>query len=480
MAKILIVDDEPNIAEMLAEFLVEESHTVCTAENSDQALSFLNENNFDIVITDIFMPGLDGVGLLKRIHSFAPDSLVILMTGNPSVESATESVRENAIDYITKPITRGTIKKTVERALQIKLLQDEKKRLEKENRDYRIKLQNRVEEQTRELRKLANAVEQSPVSIFITDFNGKIEYVNPKFSKLTGYSEKEVIGKNPRFLQSGEMPKKAYGQLWKTIKAGNEWRGELHNKKKNGDLYWEDVVISAIRNDKGDISHFLAVKEDITARKEMEKQVIEISEHEQRRIGRDLHDGLGQELTGIAMMAKVLAKKLEKKCISEVADADTIAELINRSLSNTRNLSKGLYPARLEIDGLANTLQELSETVKKLHKIACTFTCNRWLKFKDVSTETHFFRIAQEAVNNAVRHGKAKNIDISLKHNEHEIILLVQDDGIGILPEKKRRKGLGLFTMKNRAGLINANLEIKPNTKGGTTIKCSKGINQIY
>jgi len=123
---------------------------------------------------------------------------------------------------------------------------------------------NRAEE---ELRELSHAVEQSPVSIVITDTNGAIEYVNPKFMQLTGYSHEEIIGKNPRILKSGETPAEEYKRLWEIITSGGEWQGEFHNKKKNGELYWESAVISPITNERGVITRFLAVKEDITERK---------------------------------------------------------------------------------------------------------------------------------------------------------------------------------------------------------------------
>ena len=124
-----------------------------------------------------------------------------------------------------------------------------------------------------ELRKLSRAVEQSPASIVITDPSGAIEYVNPKFVQLTGYSLEEAKGQNPRILKSGEKPSEEYKQLWDLITSGNEWRGEFHNKKKNGELYWEFAVISPIRDEQGTTTHYLAVKEDITERKRAEELV---------------------------------------------------------------------------------------------------------------------------------------------------------------------------------------------------------------
>jgi PAS domain S-box-containing protein len=131
---------------------------------------------------------------------------------------------------------------------------------------------SRREEAEAQLRKLSRAVEQSPASIVITDTSGTIEYVNPKFTKLTGYTAGEAIGRNTRILKSGEMPHEDYKRLWETILSGNEWQGEFHNKKKNGELYWEFASISPVRNADGVVTHFVAVKEDVTYRKKVEEE----------------------------------------------------------------------------------------------------------------------------------------------------------------------------------------------------------------
>ncbi|MBI5302492.1 MAG: PAS domain S-box protein [Chloroflexi bacterium] len=140
-----------------------------------------------------------------------------------------------------------------------------------------ISARKQIEDQ---LRQLSRAIEQSPVSIVITDTVGDIEYVNPKFTHVTGYTFEEVRGKNPRILKSGEMPPQAYKELWETVFTGKEWRGEFHNKKKNGELYWESASISPITDMAGKITHFVAVKEDITARKRDEEQLRFLSTHD--------------------------------------------------------------------------------------------------------------------------------------------------------------------------------------------------------
>ena len=171
-----------------------------------------------------------------------------------------------------------------------------------------------------ELTKLARAAEQSPAVIMITDLIGGIEYINPKFTDLTGYSLEEVLGRNPRILKSGETSQEEYRKLWQTIGSGNEWRGILHNRKKNGDLYWESALISPIRNEEGKITHFLSVKEDITARKQLEEEVqSRQTELDQARtlavVGRMAsmvaHD-LRNPLSSIKMGLQILSKKKDE------------------------------------------------------------------------------------------------------------------------------------------------------------------------
>jgi PAS domain S-box-containing protein len=151
-----------------------------------------------------------------------------------------------------------------------------------------------------QLRKLSRAVEQSPSTVMITNTKGVVEYVNPKFVKLTGYQPNEVIGHNPHILKSGETSQEEYENLWQTITKGHEWRGEFHNRKKNGELYWEAASISPIRNADGEITHFLAVKEDITERKRLQQEV----EERNRQLAHN------QALAAMGRMASMIAHDL--------------------------------------------------------------------------------------------------------------------------------------------------------------------------
>jgi PAS domain S-box-containing protein len=156
-----------------------------------------------------------------------------------------------------------------------------RKQAEKEIKKLNQELEKRVEERTAALRKLSEAVEQSPVAVLITDKKGAIEYVNPRFSEMTGYSAKEAIGQNPRILKSGHHPDSFYKDLWDTILSGRTWRGEILNRKKNDEEFWESTSVSAIKNDDGEISHFVAAKQDITDQKQAE----EVVRNSQQRLG---------------------------------------------------------------------------------------------------------------------------------------------------------------------------------------------------
>ena len=151
----------------------------------------------------------------------------------------------------------------------------ERKRIEREVKALNESLEQRVMERTADVAKLSQAIKYSSATVIITDTEGIIEYANPIFSKLTGYSVEEVIGKNPRFLQSGKTPSEVYEELWSTIKSGDEWKGEFCNKKKNGELYWEYVSISPVKDDKGVITNYIAVKDDITERRKMEEALLQ-------------------------------------------------------------------------------------------------------------------------------------------------------------------------------------------------------------
>ncbi len=176
-----------------------------------------------------------------------------------------------------------------------------------------------------QLRILSRAVQQSPASVIITDFDGNIEYINPKFKEVTGYSLDEITGKNPRILSSGLKPASEYEMLWKTIKSGNDWRGEFQNKKKNGEIYWASALISPVKESEGNITHFLGLQEDITERKrnEMELKAAKEKAEEMNRLKSVFLANMSHELRtpmiGILGYAETLYNELKESPLKEMA-----------------------------------------------------------------------------------------------------------------------------------------------------------------
>lgn len=218
------------------------------------------------------------------------------------------------------------------------------------------------------IRELSRAVEQSPVSVVITDPVGNIEYVNPKFTELTGYDRDEVLGRNPRMLKSGSMPAETYRQLWQAIAAGNEWRGELHNRKKNGELYWEKASISAIRDEAGRITHFLAVKEDITQQKQMEEQLRQAQKMEAvgqlaGGVAHDFNNILTATLVQLGMLLNdpKLTEDVKSSLRQLESEANRAANLTRQLLTFSRQQVIQLQPVDLNevLAGQVKMLQRL-------------------------------------------------------------------------------------------------------------------------
>jgi signal transduction histidine kinase len=222
-------------------------------------------------------------------------------------------------------------------------------------------------------------------------------------------------------------------------------------------------------------NQLLAIVRDVTTQKLLEKEVLEISNREQTRIGQDLHDGLGQHLTGITFLTRALENRLASQALPEASNAAEIGKLVLQALSQTRSLARGLFPVELEASGLVAGLRELAGTVEKMFDISCTVDCEEDVDVQDRSAQTHLFRLAQEAVNNSVKHGKAKKVQISLKSADDKYVLSISDDGAGLPADGPKLKGLGLRIMNYRAQKVGGTLEIDPVHPRGTLIRCTFG-----
>lgn len=277
--------------------------------------------------------------------------------------------------------------------------------------------------------------------------------------------EANLAGKNIKHLLSTPLAAEAMRHITAALRTREPQTftceyllpDELRDFEARGIACAEDEVLVIVR--------------DVTERKRLEREIVEATSREQQRIGQDLHDSLGQHLTGITFMTKVLERKLEAKAPEEAKEAAEIGRLVIQALVQTRNLARGLFPAELERGGLTAALKELVASIQSTCKVRCTLRADENIFVQDNVLATHVFRIAQEAINNAIKHSKAQNINLTLAPNGDRIELTVIDDGTGFSPEAKM-DGLGLRIMHYRARRIGGTLEVATTEKGGTRIAC--------
>jgi signal transduction histidine kinase len=222
-----------------------------------------------------------------------------------------------------------------------------------------------------------------------------------------------------------------------------------------------------------------ALTKETQERLRLQNELLETSEREQQRIGCDLHDGLCQHLTGVALASHVLGEKLADKSLPETAEARRVVEHVERAIELTRSLSRSLHPIDLKTGGLMDNLQELAADINERFKVACRCEGRQIAPLHDEHTARHLYRIAQEAATNAVRHGKARNINIGFNYADSEIMLTVTDDGSGLPDHARKDGGMGLRIMAYRAEMIGATLNIERLPTHGTRVTCNLPTNRL-
>jgi PAS domain S-box-containing protein len=353
-----------------------------------------------------------------------------------------------------------------------------------------------------DLKLMGKAFDQSPVTIAITDRDGNIEYVNPKFSETTGYTLDEVKGKNPRILQSGDHSKEYYKNLWETILSGNDWIGEFHNKRKNGESYWESAVISPITNERGEIAFFLAIKEDITEKKKMIEDLIDARKaaEESDRLKSAFLANMSHEIR-TPLNAIIGFSELIRDPAFEPEQQDEFAQLINDSgnnllsiLSDIMDISKieagqvTISKRRISVNKLITSIQK--EFARKADRKGIELRLILANPDEAIEIETDDTKIRQIIVNflsNALKFTETGYIELGIEAGANSVKLYVKDTGIGI-PEVYHEKvferfrqvetshtrkyggnGLGLCISKNLIELLGGTIGMESQEGKGST-----------
>ena len=354
----LLVEDDQIAREVLATIIGRKFPGVrlLMAGNGESGLELFREQRPDIVVTDINMPRMDGIRMSGEIRAICPETVIIILTAFNDAHYLLHAIELDINYYLMKPIDNRKLFRALERSIEL------------------ITLKRDARDNNNLIRKLSLAVEHSPSMVMITDAGGAIEYVNRKFCTVTGYQPREVIGRNPKMFKSGTTTPDIYKNLWKTITAGREWRGEFQNRKKGGELYWEDASISPIPDNDGTITHFVAMKEDITEKKRAEEEIRMLNAHLAAR-ARELesanqeletfnytvsHD-LRRPLTAISgysqLILEMFGTGLNDQCrgyVKEIADGSVcMNQLIETLLDFSRITRCELKMETVDLSGIA-------------------------------------------------------------------------------------------------------------------------------
>jgi signal transduction histidine kinase len=335
-----------------------------------------------------------------------------------------------------------------------------------------IELQNEIEKHKATSTQLGEAltrlraiIARAPIIIFAVNRSRVITFEDgPALSSL-GIPAGAHVGQNilTAYPQSAE-----FGEQVERALAGEEFSALMCV----GPVALE-TWHSPVRESDGTISGCTAVAVNVTERRRLERQILEISDREQAHIGQELHDGLCQQLVSLAFDANSLRDDLASHHLPQAQKTERIADLLDQAITEARQLARGLFPIRLQAEGLFSALEELARTTRQRSKIECRFEAANARPFKGKAAATHLYRIAQEAVSNAIRHSHAKVIRLRLHSPNGQLRLEIEDDGVG-LPEARRREasGMGLHIMDYRARAIGARLSFSAGSNGGTRVCC--------
>ncbi len=358
-----------------------------------------------------------------------------------------------------------------------------------------ISVQNRTLAALRQSEERIRTILKTASDAIITiDNQGIIDSVNRSTETIFGYTNSEMVGKNISMLMPQPYQREHDGYIKRFLSGGEPriiGRGrEVICQRKDGSTFPADLAVSQVDH----LGLFTGILRDISGRKQLEKHILEIAAEEQRRIGLELHDGTQQELTGLSLYANALQETISGASqthndslavwqfqAAEFQRLKSIAELLSKRLAETnqhvRDLAHGIMPIQIDAEGLRSALMDLTKSINSNENIHCDFQYDAEIAIASNTTATHLYRIAQEAVSNALRHGSANQIQINLSLRDDRIVLEVCDNGVGIENEAgvsgdPAIKGLGMQTMEYRASLIGGHVGVQRRQGGGTIVRC--------
>lgn len=455
----LVAGFNKNVQNLLVDALRRRHHDVTVSEPSDDGLNVLEEKNISLIIISDFSSEAMRFCKLIRAREYGRKYTIFSVITQDQTEHLHTLIDADIDQYIIESISD-------EKRLDVRLAFAEKMARNKEG-------QFLIEQKLRESEARARSILRTTVDAIITiDNRGSVRTFNKAAENLFQYSSSEVIGENVKMLMPQPYRREHDDYMENYHKTGERKiigiGREVTGKRKDGSTFPMYLAVSEVNVNGQRL--YTGIIRDISEQRRLEQEVLRVSEHERHRIGQDLHDGLGQMLTGITLINKNIATSLKDEDHPLAKDVNEITDLLKEADEYARGLSRNLVPVELDSSGLVAALQRLSSNAERLFNIDCELVNTLNIHFDDPTSLTHLFRIVQEATSNAVKHGNASKVQVDMQSDDTKVVIKIEDDGTGFKPDWDQHKGLGVRIMKFRSRLIGANLEISKSKLGGAAI----------
>ncbi len=443
--KILVVDDRVENLDALESILEDLDVEIIKALSGNEAAGLALKHDFALMLLDVHMPDIDGYETAEYIRKKEKNRdvpIIFISAAYKDDSYKIKGVRSGAVDFITKPVVEDILVGKVR--LFLELHQRRYDALRRSEQHFQL---------------LCETINEG---FAILDKKDIIKSINNKFCELTGCTHEEITDRRITDFLDAQSQSAFHEQT--EGNCDNSTRCEIVNKYAQK----IPVLVSAKRlvENNNELSGTFVIFTEITEMERLQKEIVHISEKERQQFGHDLHDGLGQQLTGLAYLIEALKLNMDEKSYPEVKDLEKIAGQIDIAIDRTKDLAKGLCPVSVDRDDLLTALQVMAENVEKIFHLPCVIKQEGVFLIDDSIIANHLFYIIQETVNNALKHAGPDKITINISSKDTELSIVIENY-IDTIKKKKRggksEKSLGIKIMKHRAMMIGADLEVKDN-----------------
>jgi PAS domain S-box-containing protein len=462
LLRVIVLEDNPADAELI-ELELHRNGLEVACQRAVSRTDFMNalrSDTPDLVLADYTLPGFDGMSALRMLREQHPDTPFIFVSGSLGEERAIEALKSGATDYVLKDRLER-LPAVVRRALS-----ESRERYERRQAELALEEQRTL---------LIAIIDNLPEHIYAVDANSRLTVINQAMLARLKRRRAATIGRRLSELPGQDHARDMELQDAMVLNSGRSLIEQEHAiDSTDGAMQWLVSSRIPLRDHTGELIGVVCTERDMTSRKELEQEILDISNREQRRLGSDLHDGLGQELTGLSLMMKGLEVQMSREESPYLPQVAKLSELIARTIQSTRSLARGLAPVNLERGGIREALRQLAARCSDIYNLTCTFDdSHAQFTALDEGLATHIYRIAQEATTNAARHARARTIAIELRTTARRLHLTIIDDGIGLNAGLSNGKpGIGLKIMEYRARTIGGTINFE-SLKTGTRIALS-------